>query len=303
MAVDILNGLVSYYECLEAAGATRVDSQSINHCAEAGAGVPINQGTSLYANGTNSVNFTSNPATVEYLEATGPTNMDGGTGSFTVGLWVSWQTQGASMVGVSRYASTGDQRQFVLFYWSGSDTWRFDVSSDGADSNGVNDDEVWLSVQTPTRFVVGLYDGDNDILGIQVNNTSIVTAAGPATINTSTESFKIGNADIGGDTPLAGRAQGVFYYNRLLNTDELSWLYNSGSGRSFSEFTPAANFDAVPNQIIRRTVSAGKQSLILPGTSPKGMLSNNHPIVFRDALNIGTQIGMQSTILYKERRL
>jgi len=44
---------------------------------------------------------------------------------------------------VSKFTPTGDQRQFIVFFFGAStQTWRFGLSSDGLDDFGINDDDV-----------------------------------------------------------------------------------------------------------------------------------------------------------------
>ena len=238
MAINILSGLVSYHELSETAGNDRVDSQGSNDLAEVGPGVPINQAATLYTNGANSTDFSNNGcgSYQEHLQKTSPTGMSPGSGSFTVGGWVQWTTDSCSMSFVSRFESSGNDRQFVLWYLLSNNAWRFDVSSDGLDDFAVNDDEVFVGSTTLTRFVLAWYNGDDNTINISVNNTAPVSAAGPTAIFSSAAPYEIGNSFIGSNTPLVGKAQGVGYWNRVLTSDERTFLYNSGDGRAFNEF-------------------------------------------------------------------
>ena len=48
--------------------------------------------------------------------------------------------------------------------------------------------------------------------------------------------FNIGNSYNGGNINFDGRLDEIVIWNRALTSDEVTWLYNSGNGRSYSEF-------------------------------------------------------------------
>jgi len=232
MAVLLKDGLISYWKLNEAAGANRIDSvgSTGNDLVEIGGSVI--QGSPLWTGSIQSAEFTR---ALPYLQTSGGANgLNLGSGSFFMAAWTLLDSPLTVDFGlISKFQVTGDQRQFTLFYQNTVQNYSFSVSSDGIDSFAVDDTLVGVG----TIFVCAWYDGDNNTVNIQTNNGTAVSAAGPTSVFGGTAELDIGRVDFGVDRVFDGEVDEVYFGNRVLNVEEKSALYNSGSGGlTFEEF-------------------------------------------------------------------
>jgi hypothetical protein len=245
----ILTSLVSYFNGFEASGQDRVDLKGGgNTMSEAGAGAPIDQGVGLpaIAKTTASVDFSSNPTGVEFLEKTSPVGMGGGTDSFTIAGFFEFDHNHGDIQGLmGRWVEPTNQRQFILFVNPQPDAFlRLTLNSDGTGPGNVGvqaleDFTLQNNLGSQTRFVVGWYDGDADTTNIQLSNGIVVSAAGPSTIFDSSVPFQVGVVDIGTDEPLIGQAAFWGYWRRVLNQLERTFLFNFFGGQTFAALVAA----------------------------------------------------------------
>lgn len=110
----------------------------------------------------------------------------------TVGAWVRPVTAGASDSGIiSKYATSGDQRSYLLYRANTTDLFRFIVSTDGINTVGQSTTVTWTSGSW--YFVVGRFVPSTTI-DIFVNGVKSSNATGiPASIYASTANFEIGS--------------------------------------------------------------------------------------------------------------
>jgi len=234
---EIVRDLVSYYKLSEAAGGDRIDSATDNDLSEVVSTVA--QGASIVTNADGA--SASFDGVGEYLSKASPSLLNTGAGSFTISFWARIDGSLASNQGaVSKFTPTGDQRQFIVFFFGASTaTWRFGVSSDGLDDFGVNDDDV-ITATGETHFVLAWYDGAADTINIQVDDGTVLSAAGPTAVHQGTAGLDVGRADIGVEAVLNGVMEEVAIWRRVLTSAERTSLYNGGDGVNLSDFFPQA---------------------------------------------------------------
>jgi hypothetical protein len=245
----ILTSLVSYFNGFELSGQDRVDLKGGgNTMSEAGVGAPIDQGVGLpaIANTTASVDFSSNPGSLEFLEKVSPVGMGGGTDSFTFCCMLEFDHNATSNIqGIAgRWVEPTDQRQFIFFVHPQPSAFlRLTLNPDGLGPSNVGifstEDFTNQGAGTQTRFLVGWYDGDLNTINIQTSNGIVVSAAGPSTIFDSSVPFVVGNVDTGIDEPLIGQIALWGYWRRVLSQPERTFLFNFFGGQTFAALVAA----------------------------------------------------------------
>jgi hypothetical protein len=132
-------------------------------------------------------------------------------------------------------------RSWALTLTAGNDL-RFDVSGDGAAVTNVSStaalaDGTWY-------FGVGRHDPDADQLYLTVFSTGALwgetSAAHSTGIQSTTGDFNMGVRHDGGY--FDGEIDEAFIFDDLLSTGEIDWLWNSGSGRAYSDTNTGVSF-------------------------------------------------------------
>lgn len=170
-----------------------------------------------------------------YLSQRSNSVFPSGNDNFTISCWLWHDAATGYPTAVSKLTSSGSQRSFFLFYDQGSSgDFQWTVYHNGSTSKTVESTaSTGGSVTTATWYhVVAWHDGDNDEVGIRVNDIADNTAAHTTGIYGSTSPFIIGNTgtnDVGWD----GRICDVGLWNKVLSAQEITDLYNSGSGNTY----------------------------------------------------------------------
>ncbi|MCC6618787.1 MAG: LamG domain-containing protein [Chloroflexi bacterium] len=156
------------------------------------------------------------------------------TGDWTLAGWIKLESAPASNFSIfSKYLTTGEQRA-ILFNKNTSNVLTFTTYSLGtatpvdtlASTFGALSAGVWY-------FVAIYHDATNDIKGIRVNAT-LDTVGYAAGVFDSTFLFLFGRT--GGSTNyFDGVMDEMCLWNKVLSADELDWLYNGGTGRTYAE--------------------------------------------------------------------
>lgn len=116
----------------------------------------------------------------------------------------------------------------------------FSISADGtaatsaATSVGVIESNAWV-------HLVATHDASSNQIALSINNgeaTALASHSGGAYASSSGD-FWVGGA---GSSQMTGKIQKVqYFYNKVLSSNEIAWLYNSGTGRSGIELGQADN--------------------------------------------------------------
>lgn len=232
--------LLSYWSLEESSG-TRVDAHGSNDLTD---GNTCTSATGIQGDGCRMTR-----ANNEYLTITdaSQTGLDMGANDFSISYWIYWHsiTIGKQYLPAIKWTSAGNQRGFLIQYSSNTGAQAFDMITS---SNGSNVAVGSISMSgSPLTIgtwyhVVHLYDASAGSFETYVNNSSIGSATGLHTsIHDNTSPFWIGtNADANAAPDWTIDEYGI-WKGKLLSTAEISYLYNSGSGRSYADLESANN--------------------------------------------------------------
>lgn len=226
--MPVSTNLVAYYSLEETSG-TRNDSKGTNHLTDHN-----NVGSAAGKVGTAAdLEFSSS----QYLNVSDSTDLSMGDIDFSLTAWVNLESVGASRVIVSKSDSGGAGNvEYMLMYNLGGDKFQFYVSSGSGLANFTNVPATTLGSPSLATwyFIVVRHDAAADTISIQVNNGTIDSTAYTFGSYDSGVSFAIG---AWGDGPESfdGLIDEVGVWKKVLTTDESTWLYNSGNGRSYSD--------------------------------------------------------------------
>lgn len=161
------------------------------------------------------------------------------SGSFTVCGWVKpadGQTANNQTI-IGRWDTVGNNRSFALeIDSSGKAVFRF---SDNGTTPGV-------TTATTNALANGAASGYTFIAGVFTASTNIkiywngsldatYSTSIPAAVASVSASLEIGRRGATSTTVLQGQIDSVGFFNRVLTAAEITWLYNSGNGRAFSD--------------------------------------------------------------------
>lgn len=166
-------------------------------------------------------------------------NLSFGDEDFTIGGWFLLDNKTTSQALIAKYDATNNDREYELYYNQPSDRFIF-VTAGGtgaaSDATTVTANNLGSPSLATWYFILGWHDAVNNEIAIQVNNGTADTNAHTIGCNDNISRFYIGGDDDA--TPgnlLDGDADEVMVWGRLLTAAEKTWLYNSGSGRGYSE--------------------------------------------------------------------
>jgi hypothetical protein len=215
------NGLVVYYKLDEASG-SRADSEP--------------NGTSYTLTDNNTVGSTTgkigNAASFiaagnEYLSAADTDDLS--FTSFTITCWVNFASTSSDRALVSKWTSTGNQREYLLYM--NSSRIKLLVSANGSTSTAAIANTFGAPSNGVTYFVACGYNADTDLAWISINNGTVDSVSHTTGIFTGTSPFYIGifSASFGA---MDGWIDEVAVWNRSLSAGEISEVYNSNAGKT-----------------------------------------------------------------------
>ncbi len=228
----ITDNLISYWELEEASG-TRNDSCGTNHLAD------NNTVTQAAGKVGNAALFTK--ANNEFLSIASNTTLNMGDIDFTIVLWVWFTTVGGAglaPVMVSKALGPSNSSYYV-YYDVNSAHFRMALSPDGTDAALVDfpDTNSGAASASTWYFVAAQYDATANLAYLSVNNGTQTTQAETGGAFSSTASFRMSNLADDPNLYVDGLIDQVGLWKRKLSATELTYLYNSGNGRSYRELT------------------------------------------------------------------
>lgn len=178
-------------------------------------------------------------ANSEYLSVADTSSLEPGSGSFTLCSWIVLNTKTAQQAIGDKWTTTSNQREYMLDYDVANDSFRIQVSADGTGATVLNSTLTPITTST-WYFVCSELDNTNDLMKISVNAGTANTVAFTTNAFAGTSAFYLGRHAGGTSHYLDAALDEVVYYSRALSADEISWLYNSGTGRTYSEVSATA---------------------------------------------------------------
>ena len=219
----LVTSLTAHWDLDEASG-TRVDAKGANDLTDNNT---VTQATGIVSN---AAQFTS--ATTEYLSLADNAALSTGDIDYTFAAWVYLDTI-AGDTGIVNKHNTLNQKEYMMT--TTTTQFRWFVSNDGtAESNVLASTFGNLSTAT-WYFVVVYHDSVNNLIGISVNNGAFDTTAHSTGSFDSTSPFELGRRDDAGATVyLNGRMDETGFWKKMLTSQELTDLYNGGSGNTYN---------------------------------------------------------------------
>jgi hypothetical protein len=220
VALSVRDKFTSWWDLDEASG-TRADAHGSNNLTD--------NNTVVSATGKkgNAADFTR--ANSEYLSVADNSTLDAGDIDLTLGCWVKLDSKPASMGIMGKW--DGDT-EYILYYNTSSDRFQF-IVNDGSGTTLVNADTLGSPSTGTWYFIMAWHDEANDTINIQVNNGGVDSEAHSTGIKVGTATFALGR--FSASNYFDGQMDSPFLAKDLFTSDEKTWLYNGGAGRSYEE--------------------------------------------------------------------
>ena len=236
--MSLLDNLAGYWKLDESSG-TRDDSLGVNHLAEQDG--TISSGTGII---NNAADFElADARSLARLSGFSALEMDPNS-SFTVAAWIKLESTPADvMTWVSKgrldALAIGTRGfEYALEWWNGGSLFNFGISgaAEFADQVNVAASSFGAVSAGNWYFVVGWYDAVDEMVRIQVNDGDVDQAAHANGAWNSGTPFVIGS--FGHEIQRCdGLIDEVGVWKRVLTSEERTFLYNAGAGRTFP-FSP-----------------------------------------------------------------
>lgn len=156
---------------------------------------------------------------------------------FTLEIWINIESLGTFRFPLSK-DDTSSSREYGFYYdTAAGGTMKFYVSADGSALVEVGSNLGAPNTATEYQFVMW-HDAANNQIAIRHNDVSTNTQAHSAGVFDGTAPFQIGA--VNGAFPFDGLIRRVRLWKKVLSAGEITWLYNSGNGRSYSDIQTEA---------------------------------------------------------------
>lgn len=228
-ASTLTSGLVAYWDLDEASGNRADDGGGVYTLTD------NNTVTSTAGLGDTVANFTA--ANGESLSTTTLTDIHGGDKNFSIVAWANLATN-SSVMGVVGLTASASVLDYALLYNNGYLTGRYQFYVNWGTSNYFATATTLGKPSTSTWYMLyAEYDYDNNIIRMSANAGPKDDGQQPANhpLNTSGTVFAIGQQPFSsGGRYFNGQIGRVGYWNRILTADELTSLYNGGTGLKYA---------------------------------------------------------------------
>jgi len=157
-------------------------------------------------------------------------------GAFTVVFFFRSYTFDANhRAYVNDFQTSGSQRAWWVAQRATTDKLNMRVNHSGLSADGIDVIHGTTISSGTWYFARAWHDPDNDEIGVNLDEGTAVTAAHSAGIYQGTGKFTVGGYDEGA----TGRPQmdidKLAIFTKVLSDAEGDWLYNSGSGRVYTD--------------------------------------------------------------------
>jgi hypothetical protein len=225
-SAQLTTSLIAYWELGEASG-NRADSHGSNTLAD------NNTVTQAAGKVGNAADFERD--NTEYLSIADNAALSTGDIDVTMCAWVYFESlaMGAGQIRQIISKEGASDGEYYLFYDSTADRLTFTVY--GAAAYGSGAGVSWGSAPSATTwyFVCGWHDATANTITIQVDNGTPLSTSHAAGIFDSNGAFRLGLNSAA--QSMDGLIDQVGFWKRVLTSDERSFLYNSGNGRSYAD--------------------------------------------------------------------
>lgn len=152
---------------------------------------------------------------------------------FTLGGWFRNTSKPAAMYLAAKGDFSGANLEWALQYDDGGDRFRFFILEA---ITIVTDTQIGSPANGTWYFIVAGHDSVNNLIFLSINDGAVDTAAHVLGTVDSTAAFTLGARS---DAALHydGDIDQAFFFKRVLSAADITYLYNSGNGRSYAELT------------------------------------------------------------------
>jgi len=181
-----------------------------------------------------------------YISFASPTTAHMYTGSFSFCLWVNPATSPpATTRWILHKGNAGIVMNYTLFHNGSTGRFAFSITTDGSTYRTVEPSGAAVTAGI-WYFIVCRYDYANDRTYITVNNVTSTSGVHPAKMYTvNTFPMRLFGRQSGDGNSFVGSIDEVAFYDTLIDTTLMTWLYNSGTPRNYSELGPSEKTNLV----------------------------------------------------------
>ena len=231
MGVFLLDALKLYYDCDEIGG-TRFDS------GPNGLDVPVT-GSVGSVTGARTLGVGGTGNTSNFLEAA-HNDLFRVPGAFTLSYWtfIPAGTLTTNHPAISHFNTTSPnvQASWLGYMRNSNDRNTFEVSADGVAANVVRVSWGSAPVVDTWQHVVCVFDPVAALIKISVDRGAFVTAAFTGPIFAATAPLGITSMRVSSHIVGLGDVDEIGGWDRVLNTEELDYLFGGGTPPAFSSF-------------------------------------------------------------------
>ena len=215
----LLKDLKAYWKLDEASG-DRLDSVGNNHLSDAGA---CTQQTGIIDHAIG-----SDGTSTAFLSASAQAAINVGVFDWSYLFWSYFLDADLNYVPISKGNSLSANDFSYALYRSGtSGSTRLYFGTPTGTTNSV----IGTTSSLAWHMLYVFYDAANDLFGGSIDNSEIQADEFGDTFVTDTFAFKVHK--LAGGTSMHGYTDELGFWKRLLTADELTYLYNSGAGRTY----------------------------------------------------------------------
>jgi hypothetical protein len=180
--------------------------------------------------------------------------------AITIAGWVNAESFGANRDIFSKFeTTTGGVAEYLFAYQNSPARFRFVVydAAAGTTATQATADNFGAPSTATWYFIVAWHDPTADQIAICVNDGTPDTAAHAGGVRVSAAPLLMGARWNGTSETLHwdGLIDEFGFWNKVLSASEITWLYNSGNGRSYADIVAEAG-GSTPGARRRRLLAA-----------------------------------------------
>lgn len=166
-----------------------------------------------------------------------------GDEDFSVCGWFKSSSSGTEGLLGKWNAGTNSREYMLRIETSGALRWF--VSPNGTSNTNITHSTTGLQDGSWHFFIV-YHDSVNNLIGVSVDGGAFQTKAYSSGVDDGTQEFHIGYQGPTNGQYLGGLMDEVAIFSEVLSDDNRDWLYNSGSGRSYSDISGGGGASEFP---------------------------------------------------------
>lgn len=167
---------------------------------------------------------------------------------FSFAFWAKSPSDSSSCGLITKAVSGPDSSAGYVLWIDTSPGWLEFVVGNGSSSAVVSGDTNFTFVNPPFdvwHFVVAWHDPSGDTINFQIDDGTVRTTSWSGGTQDEGGEFQLGNFS-SWTFPWKGSMDEVGFWKKALSATERTWLYNSGSGRSYADIVAEAGGGPAP---------------------------------------------------------